>query len=276
MIQVFFNGMITLLLAKFALNDMPHAVGLGLSSTSAKVRLVPDFFRRVYDSYYEPFTQRPRTTESIEKDLVPWATQTDIGYIVQFPYVAPPRPRLWYHGCEVGNIPDIMKVGLSPPVSVRQDPVVATFFGFLRSWGTWSAIVAIDPAYVSSIEEDEWYEDKAAKIIIGDPVDSNALGFFTSQQVNMFYGKLWKTQSMLPPEAIREIWVELEEHKPVLLANPNIERKPTPGQLRYIAVLCQQLKMTVVYEERVRTFGEAGLMIRELEAERKYRRKLQK
>lgn len=52
------------------------------------------------------------------------------------------------------------------------------------------------------------------------------------------------------------------------------ERKPTPGQLHYIASLCQQLKMTVVYEERVRTFGEAGLMIRELEAEREYRKQL--
>ena len=50
------------------------------------------------------------------------------------------------------------------------------------------------------------------------------------------------------------------------------ERPPTTGQLRYIASLCQQLKITTPYEERVKTFGEAGRMIRELEGEGKYRK----
>jgi len=58
------------------------------------------------------------------------------------------------------------------------------------------------------------------------------------------------------------------------LTGTDYERKPTTGQLRYIAVLCQQLKMTVVYEEQVKTFGEAGRMIRELKAEREYRKRL--
>ena len=63
-------------------------------------------------------------------------------------------------------------------------------------------------------------------------------------------------------------------HASGLLANPDYERKPTSGQLRYIAILSQQLRMTVVYEERVRTFGEAGMMISELKAEKEYRKKL--
>lgn len=52
------------------------------------------------------------------------------------------------------------------------------------------------------------------------------------------------------------------------------DRPATPGQLRYIAILCTELKMTTPYEERIKTFGEAGMMIRELEEERRYRRKL--
>ena len=63
-------------------------------------------------------------------------------------------------------------------------------------------------------------------------------------------------------------------HASGLLANPDYEGRATHGQLRYIAVLCQQLKMTVVYEEQVKTFGEAGRMIRELKAEREYRKRL--
>ena len=63
-------------------------------------------------------------------------------------------------------------------------------------------------------------------------------------------------------------------HAAGLLANPDYERKPTSGQLRYIAILSQQLRITVAYEERVRTFGEAGLMITELKAEKEYRRRL--
>lgn len=57
-------------------------------------------------------------------------------------------------------------------------------------------------------------------------------------------------------------------------SNPDYEREPTPGQLRYITVLCSRLKITVHYEEQVRTFGEAGRMIRELEEEERYRKKL--
>jgi len=60
------------------------------------------------------------------------------------------------------------------------------------------------------------------------------------------------------------------------LTGTDYERPPTTGQLRYIASLCQQLKMPIPYEEQVRTFGEAGRMIREFEAEREYRRKQKK
>ncbi|GAI84320.1 unnamed protein product [marine sediment metagenome] len=49
------------------------------------------------------------------------------------------------------------------------------------------------------------------------------------------------------------------------------EKSPTPGQLKYIAVLSQQLHMP---EPSVRTYGEAGRMIRELEAEREHRKRL--
>lgn len=61
-------------------------------------------------------------------------------------------------------------------------------------------------------------------------------------------------------------------HAAGLLAKPDYSRRPTPGQLHYIASLCQQLKITTPYEEKTMTFGEAGRLIRELEAERKYRR----
>ncbi len=54
------------------------------------------------------------------------------------------------------------------------------------------------------------------------------------------------------------------------------DRPPTTGQLRYIAGLRQRLKMTITYERQVVTFGEAGRMIRELEAEDKYRKRLEK
>ncbi len=61
-------------------------------------------------------------------------------------------------------------------------------------------------------------------------------------------------------------------HASGLLANPDHERKPASAQLRYIAVLSQQLHMTVIYEEQVRTFGEAGRMITELKAEKAFRK----
>ena len=49
------------------------------------------------------------------------------------------------------------------------------------------------------------------------------------------------------------------------------EQNPTPGQIRYIAILTRDLGMP---EPSVRSFGEAGRMIRELEAERTYRRRV--
>lgn len=56
------------------------------------------------------------------------------------------------------------------------------------------------------------------------------------------------------------------------LIDNNYERPATPAQLRHIAVLCMQLGIDTPYEGRVKTFGEAGRMIRELESERKYRK----
>lgn len=63
-------------------------------------------------------------------------------------------------------------------------------------------------------------------------------------------------------------------HAAGLAGKPDYERDPTSGQLRYIALLSQELKITIVYEERVRTFGEAGRVISELKAEKKYRKQL--
>lgn len=58
------------------------------------------------------------------------------------------------------------------------------------------------------------------------------------------------------------------------LAKSGYGDPPTPGQLRYIAILCQQLGMEKPLEERMKTKGEAGRMIRELEEEKKYRKQL--
>lgn len=49
------------------------------------------------------------------------------------------------------------------------------------------------------------------------------------------------------------------------------DKEATSSQLRYIAVLSQQLHIT---EPTVKSFGEAGLMIRELEREKEYRKRL--
>ena len=49
------------------------------------------------------------------------------------------------------------------------------------------------------------------------------------------------------------------------------DQKPTPGQIRYIAILTRDLKMP---EPTVVSFGEAGRMIKELEAERAHRRRV--
>ena len=61
-------------------------------------------------------------------------------------------------------------------------------------------------------------------------------------------------------------------HASGMLANPEPVRKPTPGQLRYIAILCQQLTITRPYEGEVKSFGEAGRMISELKVEKAYRK----
>jgi len=45
-------------------------------------------------------------------------------------------------------------------------------------------------------------------------------------------------------------------------------QSPTPGQRRYIAILSAELKMP---EPDVRSYGEAGRMIRELQAEKRHR-----
>ncbi len=60
-------------------------------------------------------------------------------------------------------------------------------------------------------------------------------------------------------------------HASGLLPDSGPGRPASPGQLRYIAILSQELRITVAYEERVRTFGEAGLMISELKAEKAHR-----
>jgi len=65
-------------------------------------------------------------------------------------------------------------------------------------------------------------------------------------------------------------------HAGRLIGDKYIHMSPTPGQLSYIASLCQQLKITTPYEERVKTFGEAGMLIRELEAERGHRKKVKR
>ncbi len=64
-------------------------------------------------------------------------------------------------------------------------------------------------------------------------------------------------------------------HAAGITGNP-VDRPPTIGQLRYIAGLRQRLKMTIVYEREVVTFGEAGRMIRELKEEEKHRKRLEK
>lgn len=47
--------------------------------------------------------------------------------------------------------------------------------------------------------------------------------------------------------------------------------KPTPGQRRYISILSAELGMA---EPDVRGYGEAGRMIRELETEKAYRKRV--
>lgn len=61
-------------------------------------------------------------------------------------------------------------------------------------------------------------------------------------------------------------------HAAGMLAKPDYSRPPTPAQLHYIASLCARLKIKTPYEEEVKTFGEAGRLIRELEQEDKYRK----
>lgn len=61
-------------------------------------------------------------------------------------------------------------------------------------------------------------------------------------------------------------------HSAGLLANPGHEGEPTPSQVRYITILCQQAKITTMYEYQPKTKGEAGRMIRTLEAEVKLQR----
>ncbi len=51
------------------------------------------------------------------------------------------------------------------------------------------------------------------------------------------------------------------------------DRRATGPQLRYIAILTARLKIS---EPVVKGFGEAGRMIRELEAEQEYRKRLKK
>lgn len=60
-------------------------------------------------------------------------------------------------------------------------------------------------------------------------------------------------------------------HAAGITKGPDYGGPPTPGQLRYIAIMSQQLGMP---EPHVETFGEAGLMITELKAEKEYRRRL--
>ncbi|MBA7714601.1 hypothetical protein ES703_123627 [subsurface metagenome] len=60
------------------------------------------------------------------------------------------------------------------------------------------------------------------------------------------------------------------------LSDTSYDRPPTIAQLRYIAGLRQRLKMTITYEREVVTFGEAGRMIRELEAEEEHRKRQEK
>jgi len=175
-----------------------------------KLKLAPNFFRKVYDNVYEPYIERSVTIEAMRKDLVPWVVLTNTGYSISFPRVAPPKPALWYHGCEVGNVPDVIKGGLRAPVYISQSPEVATFFGFLRSWGAWCALVVLDPVYVLDVKEDEWYTEKA-DILMKDQADKRALTFFTNKVANMFYGKLWKSVSVVPAKAVKEVWVEDED-----------------------------------------------------------------
>ena len=70
-----------------------------------------------------------------------------------------------------------------------------------------------------------------------------------------------------------------EERAKWLHGNPGPPRTqdiehPSAGQITYIRVLLTQLRITTVRWERIETMGEAGRLIRELEAEREHRKRL--
>ncbi len=70
-------------------------------------------------------------------------------------------------------------------------------------------------------------------------------------------------------------WVMNDMPHAAGLLDNGYERPATSGQIRYIAVLCQRLEITMPYEGQVKTFGEAGRMITELKAEKKHRKRLE-
>lgn len=175
------------------------------------LKLKPRFFKDVYDKIYVPYIDRPGNIDYIRANLADWVVQANGGYMIVPPHAEPPTPSVWYHGFEVGSISSIVKRGIFAPVYVSQDPRVAAFFGFLWSWGTYSAVAVVDRAFVSEVQEDSWYCEKASEVM-EEPADCTALGFFTKSAVELFHGKLWQTQLSIPVDGIMEIWAEEKEH----------------------------------------------------------------
>lgn len=201
MTQEVINFMTTVLVAKFVLNDIPHAAGF--------------------------------TTSNIHIDT----NEEVVGDKVQGVAIA------WVHGKDVGSLHYDFRIDGQGELPFMQ--IDKEYRGLGIGGKMYRAVEGLA----------KQYRVKEITLDIGIP------GYGSVEEAKEF----WKSMGFTVEDS--------SAHKK-LLAKPDYSRPPTPAQLRYIALLCQQLGKTTPYEEQVKTMGEAGRLIRELEAEREYRRKL--
>ncbi len=214
MIQAALNGMISILMAKFLLNDVPHAAGL---------------------------LANPERRESLDFQLA-------LSEVTSF-------------------VNSILNTSVKPIIEVEQRPAMK--YVAVRVPGKEKIIV--HPIFFPS-------DLAGQKTVLLHEVSEIAYEqlseAYPHDKATEFTDMYWREVGGKDTELLRDELTRKGYYS--TLAKPDYDRPPTGPQLHYIAILCMQLKITTPYEEQVKTFGEAGIRIKELEGERKRRKRLKR
>jgi len=240
LIQQVGNAMITMLFVKLMFNDIPHSLLADNVLTVKRARIDAKMLDDLEHAWH-----RIESDMSLDMQSALGILKEVMSYSYEEPCVAV------YENSELVGIA-VYDVGRDVNLQIDYTHI-KELASFTHKPGIGSLLIC-ETVKIAR-------ENKSGEVTVNH--GAGAKGFYEKQGFVLYKGAGGETGTLM----VRKL-----KTNPGLLADNAYSDDPTPGQLRYIAALCQQLKIQQPYEEQVRTFGEAGRLIRELEAERKARR----